>query len=132
VIATRSLESLARCRSLLARAPRFTLGFFQALACALEFLFRNTNALLRHVRQQARAFRGFRGSAWFAACLFHLRLCEAIGVAVSHKRRRLATFDKLSTECVHNYVDRRAWDTQRPSPSKNLRYRARVFAMLRS
>jgi hypothetical protein len=115
----------------LARTPGFPFGFLQALAGALELFFRDADSLLRHVRLQADALKGSRWRIGFAACLLHVRLGESVGGEVSHKKLRLTTASKLSTEFVHNYVDRAARSRQRPSPSKNLRHGARVFATVR-
>jgi hypothetical protein len=130
-IATGTLERLAGCRGVLARASGFPFGFLQSLAGALEFFFRDADTLFRHVRLQADALKGFRRRVGFAACLLHLRLGESVGSKVSHKKLPLTTTLKLSTEFVHNYVDRAARSTQRLSPSKNLRHGARVFATVR-
>ncbi len=131
MITTGALERLAgRCR-VLARAPGFAFGFLQPLAGALELVFRNADTLLGYVRLQADAFKGSRRRGGFAACLLHVRLGESVGTKVSHKKLRLTTASKLSTEFVHNYVDRAVRSTQRPSLSKNLRYGVRVFATVR-
>jgi hypothetical protein len=47
---------------------------------------------------------------------------------VSHKREAVATAGDLSTEFVHNHVDRRGARAQTLSPGKGLRHDERDFA----
>ena len=88
-------------RCLLAGTTCFPLRFFQTLACALQFFFRDAYALFCYIRLQSRALHGFRWGGFalycfvgcnFAACLLHPRACEVSeGAQVSHKRDAVST-----------------------------------------
>src|ERR1700722_2864556 len=91
LFASRPLERLTGESRLLACAPRLALGLFQSLARPLEFFLRDAHSLLGDVREQPGALRGFGRGVLFAACLFHLRLCEAKRASVSHKQLGVTT-----------------------------------------
>jgi hypothetical protein len=74
--ATRVFPGLTRDACVLARASRFALGFFQALARAFEFVFGDTHALLGNLRQQPCPLEGCHGDVRFAACLLHVSAGE--------------------------------------------------------
>ena len=106
-LATRPLPRLARWRRRALRgAARLALGFLEALARALQFFLGDAHALLGDVRRRrARSKAASRGDR-FAASLLHLWACEAIRTGVSHKAYAACHRAQLSTEFVHNYVDR--------------------------
>src|SRR5262249_8532357 len=126
--APRALPCLARHGGLLAGALRFALGFFQALTRAFELLLGDAHALLGDVRLQPNPVEGLRRRDLFAACFLHLVACEAKRtVSLTQAEARFHP-EHLSTEFVHNYVDRSALRAQTPSPGNGLRHGERVFA----
>src|SRR5213082_551294 len=101
-----ALPDLARGRGMLARALGFTLGLFQALARALQLLLRDAHALLGDFRLQPCPLQRLGRGVLFAACLLHRWARDAKGAQSHISARRLPPRD-LSTEFVHNHVDRR-------------------------
>src|SRR5579863_4663381 len=71
-----ALPYLARGGGLLAGAPRFALGFLQALARALQFFLGDAHALLGDVRLEPGALEGLCRGGRLAAVLLHPLACK--------------------------------------------------------
>src|SRR2546430_2972560 len=89
------------------RSPLFPYTtLFRSLARALQLLLRDAHALLGDFRLQPCPLQRLGRGVLFAACLLHRWARDAKGAQSHISARRLPPRD-LSTEFVHNHVDRR-------------------------
>jgi hypothetical protein len=84
-----ALPDLTRGRGVLARAPGFALGLFQALACALQLFLGDAHALLGDVSLQPRSLERLSRGLLFAACLLHRWARDAKDAQSHTSARRL-------------------------------------------
>jgi len=84
-----ALPDLTCGRGVLTRAPGFALGFFQALACALQLFLGDAHALLGDVRLQPRPLERLSRGVLFAACLLHRWARDAKDAQSHTSARRL-------------------------------------------
>ena len=125
--ASRTFPGLACGGGHLTRALGLALGLFQAFAGTFELILCDAHPLLGDIRLQAHPLEWLGGGTLFAACLFHPGLAKRKYASFT---QGLARFHPgyLSTEFVHNYVDRARTAQQRAMRCKGLRRAARVFA----
>jgi hypothetical protein len=129
--ATRALPGLARGGRELARALGFAFRFLQALAGALQLFLGNPHALLRDVGLQPCPLKRFCGDALFAASLLHVWARERKSGSLTQAALCFHP-GRLSTEFVHNHVDRERRRGQSLSAGNGLHQAARVFATARA
>jgi hypothetical protein len=111
----------------LTRALGLALGLFQPLAGTFELIFCYAHPLLGDIRLQAYPLEWLGGGTLLAACLFHPGLAKRKDASLTQGSARFQP-GYLSTEFVHNYVDRARRPLQSAMRRKGLRRAERVFA----
>jgi len=130
---------------ILACALGLSFRFFQALACSSQLIFREPYPLPGHVSLQLGTVDDFRrfglaggrvicgscfGSGFFHGSRTKRAVSLARPAAACHRALHRIRDTELSTEFVHNHVDRPLQLAQRGNAAKGLRWTDYSFAML--